>query len=523
MTWRAEDPQGNEAYKVRWDIVRWTRGKGLDLGAGPFKAWPHFISVDNGHHWGFEGVNFPVETCEDLSVFSDESQPFVFSSHLLEHIEDTGAALAEWYRVIKTGGYLILYLPHKVLYPNMGEEGANPDHKHDFLPEDIIEHMKAVGGWDLLINETRDTDNGPGERGNEYSFYQVFRKRGDDIQRRVCDEPKPDKTVCVCRFGAYGDQLQASSVLKGLKEQGYHWMTVPTGYAVLRTNPYIDEWFLMDVDQVPDTALTGFWNHWRTKFDKFINLSESIERTLLAVNWDSRWDWPKSVLHRMMDQNYLEFTHELAEVPFVPDVHFYETDAEQEESEAFRAEKATGFCVLWALAGSSLHKFYPWMDQVLAAVMLHLPEAKVVTVGDAACAILEQGWEDEDRVITRSGQWSMRRSLSMALHSDLVMGPETGVLNAVGYEEVETLIMLSHSSEKNLTRDWVNNTVMVPDTAIAPCYPCHKLHHSKSTCPREEETTAAMCAASINPDDVFNAIRASYESWADNRRIQATG
>ena len=50
MAWRLEDPQGNEAAKIKYEIVPYTRGQGLDIGCGPFKAFPHFIGVDNGHH-----------------------------------------------------------------------------------------------------------------------------------------------------------------------------------------------------------------------------------------------------------------------------------------------------------------------------------------------------------------------------------------------------------------------------------------------------------------------------------------
>ena len=59
--------------------------------------------------------------CKKLELFASQSMDFVFSSHLLEHIEDAGAALKEWWRVIKHNGYLVLYLPDDELYPKMGE------------------------------------------------------------------------------------------------------------------------------------------------------------------------------------------------------------------------------------------------------------------------------------------------------------------------------------------------------------------------------------------------------------------
>jgi SAM-dependent methyltransferase len=128
IVWRATDPQGNEAAKIKWDIVPYTRGRGLDLGCGPHKAFSHFIGVDNNDHarrFGWEiKADVSVATCEKLDLFADKSMDFVFSSHLLEHIEAFEDALREWWRVIKPGGPLVLYLPHKEHYPNIGQPGA---------------------------------------------------------------------------------------------------------------------------------------------------------------------------------------------------------------------------------------------------------------------------------------------------------------------------------------------------------------------------------------------------------------
>ena len=103
MSWHIEDPQGNEAEKIRHMIVPYTRGQGLDLGCGPWKAWPHFISVDDFDEWqgaidsdtGRPWHPDIIGNATDLKMFADNSLDFVFSSHLLEHIEDTEATLRE--------------------------------------------------------------------------------------------------------------------------------------------------------------------------------------------------------------------------------------------------------------------------------------------------------------------------------------------------------------------------------------------------------------------------------------------
>lgn len=45
--------------------------------------------------------------------FADSSFDFVLSEHTLEHIGNVIRALKEWLRVLKPGGHLIVFLPHK--------------------------------------------------------------------------------------------------------------------------------------------------------------------------------------------------------------------------------------------------------------------------------------------------------------------------------------------------------------------------------------------------------------------------
>jgi predicted SAM-dependent methyltransferase len=149
MVWRIDDPQGDEAGKVKYEIVQYTRGKGIDLGCGPKKAYPHFIGVDSCKDTELFGIEMkPDVVCKDasdLDFIEEQSLDFIFSSHLLEHIEDHRAALTNWWSKIKPGGHLVLYLPHADLYPRVGTDGCNPDHKHDFTGEDILDAMGGIG------------------------------------------------------------------------------------------------------------------------------------------------------------------------------------------------------------------------------------------------------------------------------------------------------------------------------------------------------------------------------------------
>lgn len=507
--WQASDPQGNEAAKVRWDIVEFTRGKGLDLGCGPNKAFPHFIGVDSCKDAELFGISMKpdvqVETCEKLDGVDDASQDFVFSSHLLEHIEDYAAALKEWWRVIRPGGHLVLYLPHKDAYPRIGQPGANPDHKHDFSQRDIERVMETLGGWSLLVNEFRD-------QGNEYSFLQVWKKREDRRQTYPCKSaPSSTKRACVVRYGGFGDMLQAAGVFPALKRQGYHItvMTTPRGQSVIEHDPHVDAFFIQDDNQVPNHLLMEFWEHQATKFDKFINLSESIEGTLLAMPGRANHTWPHAVRHRHMNHNYHEWTAELAGVPFAPDGKFYPADAEIATAMSLLTD---GFNIVFALSGSSQHKFYAGQDAVIANILTEMPEATVFLTGDEACKILEAGWENEPRVRMLSGEQTIRETLTLAQLADCVVGPETGVLNSVAFNpDVAKICLLSHSSIENLTKHWINTASIEP--VGIDCYPCHRLHYGMKYCREHAETGTAMCQMSIDPLVVFRPIRNAYEKW----------
>lgn len=499
MAWRVDGPQGYESRKIKYLIPRYTRGIGLEIGCGMEKAFPHFIGVDNGHHFGRGAADIFAEA-DRLDMFADGCMDFVFSSHVLEHMPDMLKTLTEWGRVIKPGGYLVLYVPSANLYPKCGEPGSNPDHKHDIYPGDLQLLLAQMADmWTIIESEERGG-------GDEYSLFLVARKGSYRHIRPV------GKTVCVCRFGGFGDMLQTALVFPRLKEQGFHVtvMTTPKGKSVLEHDPHVDDWYLLDQDQVPNHELFAFWKVQAGRFDRFVNLSESIEGTLLALPGRPNHAWPHQVRRKLLNRNYHEFTADLAQVPFKPCQLFYPFWEELEDVKDLKDDK--GFTVLWALSGSSLHKVYPHMDAVMARMLMEMPEVRILLVGDDACRVLEQGWENEPRVVKLSGRLSIRHTLALAQMVDCVIGPETGVLNAVGMEEgVSKILFLSHSSAHNLAKHWVKTQALAPKDCA--CYPCHMLHYGDEYCDTDEGSRMARCALNIAPAAVYEAMERVYRNW----------
>ena len=510
MTWSATAPYVAESKKICWIAAPYLRGRGVDLGAGTFKVLPHAMSVDNGHHEAFGmhiNPDVRIEDAQDLSIFGSQSMDFVYSSHLLEHIENPQKALKEWWRILRVKGYLVLYLPHDELYPKVGEPGANPDHKHN-LNEKLVEGwMQELGGWDLVECQKRAQDD-------EYSFFMVFRKLDGKRQSRSYADPRPAKTACVVRYGAFGDLMQSSSVWAALKAEGFHvtvFSSLP-GAAVIEHDPNIDKLVLFDKDQVPNANLVDFWNAHKPLYDRWVNLSESVEGTFLAMPGRTAHGWSPMMRHKRMNENYVAFQHELGGVEgHAPAVKFYATDEEKAWAKKTRAKMNAEFVVMWSLAGSSVHKTWPYLDNIVASFMVSVPESHVVLVGGPECVLLEQGWEQEPRVTRTCGKWSIRQSLAFLAECDLVIGPETGVLNASANMAVPKIVFLSHSTHENLTRDWVNVHPLASKATICPgrtedVPACHQLHYGWDHCKQDKETGTAQCQADISGQEVWATV-----------------
>lgn len=341
--------------------------------------------------------------------------------------------------------------------------------------------------------------------------------------------------------------LQTSSLFPGLKADGWHITvnTTPTGHEVCKHDPNVDAWIIQDKDQVPNGTLDGYWKGLGQEYDRVINLCESVECTLLAVPGRRNFSMSHAARHRMMNINYLEWLHLLADVPFAStnQAVFYPTSSEisamrriirpAPNGPASRAARERSV-VVWALAGSSVHKVWPWVDHSIQSLLEN--GVRVSTIGGEECQMLEAAimqtlmlnnfgvsYETSNEMTegamlakinerfgkqalsVTSGKLGIRESLTLAGLADVVVGPETGALNAVGGNpDVHKVIMLSHSSVENLTKHWVNKTVL--ESTGCPDSPCHRMHYDRTYCPEDAETGASLCASAIPASVVVSAI-----------------
>lgn len=525
MTWNFATSCGNETSKIRYLAWQYIRGRGVDAGCGQDLVHPDTIGVDKWRNGSFPVAKVAADA-QDLSQFKDLD--YVYSSHFLEHCVDYKKVLRNWWDTLKVGGYLILYLPHKNLYPNIGQFGANPDHKHDFVPQDIHTAMNEVAndtetGFMVWEDEDRALDN-------EYSFFQVFMKThvaGERIYKPWAIR-KPQKSCMIIRYGAFGDMVMMTSLLEPLIAQGYtiHLNTNKRGAQIVKHDSRVEHIIINDVEgPISGGFLNPYWEAFKKRYDKVIQLTATVEDSLLLTPMNPHlYNLPHTQRHMMCNHNYREWTHAVADVPMgaPPSI---ELSIDEIKAATEHVTPYVGkILALVVVRGSAHHKQYKHIAPFLFRLAtLHNVQALLVADDEAAnlcnaiIASVERFGAPEGFVKSIVGQ-NIRETIALAHLVDIVIGPETGVLNAVAYHPVIKMMFLSHSSVENLCKDWTNLLVQYPKDL--PCYPCHRLHYNTQSCNLDEDG-AAKCTT-FEPKRLADEVMAAFHKIKEDQRKAKT-
>lgn len=416
---------------------------------------------------------------------------FLFADRVLAQAPDWRALAASWFEALAAGGALILWLPDcRYHEPLPGEVRLTLD--------DLAHALDDVPGWQLHESDLIDGH-----------AFLVWEKREDERQWRTPWRKQP-RHMLVARTGAHGDALMASSILPSLKEQGWHisFISREAGCEVLKNDPHLDEVITLRTGQVPEEELPLYWEAWEKRFDAFLNLTHSVEGELLKQPARPDYFWPDEQRRRICGRSYLGHLHKMTGVPGPYRVAFYP----DEEEKAWAAEKSRGYgrFALWCLRGSALHKWWPYVPQAICQLLTKTDLNFVLTGDETALPLAEaiqkaarDFYGDDSRVHVLAGSQSIREIMTLAHHAAVVIGPETGVLNAVSLQPVPKILFLSHSAPVNLSDDWIATQALKPSS---PCYPCHRLHYGHELCPQDKATSAAVCAASIGVERVVQAV-----------------
>ena len=154
-----------EVDHCRHRLMKYCQGQGLDLGCGPSKIKPDAIGVDLYHPEADMNMDARL-----LTPYGNEQFDYIFSSHLLEELQDTEGVLREWIRVLKKGGNLVLYQINEQEYYPIGDPLCNSRHKHHYTWEELWTLAQNVGDVELVHHAD--------PVGKEWSFELVIQKKG---------------------------------------------------------------------------------------------------------------------------------------------------------------------------------------------------------------------------------------------------------------------------------------------------------------------------------------------------------
>ena len=310
----------------------------------------------------------------------------------------------------------------------------------------------------------------------------------------------------------------ASCILPHLhKEFDIHFYGNPRAKEVLKANPHISKWIMHEDDSVPLTEIEEHWVKIGRGYDKVVNCTSIVENELLFSYPQNAYFWPLEKRRRKSSRkNYYDEHLIRAEINPVglrpmPDIYFIKSEIQKRNK--WEAKHQDKFKIVWALVGSSIHKAYRYFETVALTFLRMHPDAVLFTVGDYMTKLLTF---DHPRcyntMMIGPHGISFREAMLLTSRADVVIGPETGIINAAAAFDRNIICLLSHSSPKNLTWHW-DNTLSLQ--AHCYCSPCHLLHRFKEIwrlkCQVSDLGFPRCC--DHGPGYVLDGLEASYDKF----------
>lgn len=458
-----------ESKWVSYRAAAYLQGRGIIYGCGPNTPFPLEAKAPGVYAVVIDPAPHPLVSfieAADFSGLADRAYNFVFCG-----VNTPPNITAKLIKKLRVNGHLII---------------------HSVGPRST-EHMAMVevaGHWQAKIDMVRDEQR--------LTVLKLVDAEGAGVASVVPVEPP---RACICRYGAIGDMIMVTPLIRALHERGFKVTVNTTSYSaeVLLHNPYVSNVIVQERNIVPNAELGGYWREWMGDYERYINLSESIEGGLLKL--ENRVDFytPASDRHAVCNINYTDQTLALGNCSDaknkLPELFF--SPAEHKAAKSYLRSvgaRAGVVTIMWGLNGSSYHKRYPLLKSVLEKWLPQHPEVRVLLSGNEQAKPLEF---DMPQVIRASGALSLRMMLALATTVDIVVGPESALVNAAAASANHKIVLLSHSTHENLTKYWLNTTVLPPDRGQAPCYPCHQLHYSLESCPLVEHDGVPIPACTL--------------------------
>lgn len=289
----------------------------------------------------------------------------------------------------------------------------------------------------------------------------------------------PPKALLIRPGHAIGDAVFVTPIPRLLAGKGYevHIACMSHNFEVFLHNPYISE-------LIPLPA-TGHLSRWvkdfaqeRSRYELVLTASGHVEVGLL-YRTDTAWGTIPDINERRTRAagvNYMDLILEklgFEERGLRPEFYFSPEEVEQMTAVRDRLQADRTQLILWQWDGSSRSKQLVWAPWYLQEVLKRKPQAThyVFTPDPDMQALIPK----HPKVYNAWGASGIRNTIQLCAVADLVIGPESFMVNAAGAFETPEIIFFSHSAPDNLARYYQNCYAVVPSPEVA-CHPCYLIH-----------------------------------------------
>jgi len=324
------------------------------------------------------------------------------------------------------------------------------------------------------------------------------------------------KSVLISRYGAYGDILHMSHLPRMLKEEcGFDYVAVDTnfkGYQILSLNPFIDKFYSFNKPTVEAGFINKRWEILANRYDKFINLFHTLEYGCLAMEDQSIYYMDSETRRKFGAGNYYDLTTIAAGYPnligrYMADIYFSEKEINAVE---FQMRRFTdNFVVMLNLSGSGLHKRLIVAKKIAQLIRAEIPDAKIITTGDATCQQYESELNPDFSLISIGAPFN--QAMCTLNYVDCVIGHESGLMVASNALRRPTIQLMTAASLENHPNGCENDYSL---QSPAYCSPCHKGPYRYIGCP--EKDGLPLCVH-FNPADIMERINEIYKLWKSKR------
>lgn len=325
------------------------------------------------------------------------------------------------------------------------------------------------------------------------------------------------KKVLISRYGAYGDQIHCSHLPRILKEKGFDVVDFETnfkGTQILGNNPFIDNLSYFE----PGNCASVFTSHLMEKhwdlisqgYDKFINLYKSLEYACIAMEDTPEYYMHEDARKEYREVNFYDQTNICAGYPEITGMtgEVYFTAEETGIIQKIFEKTKDKFVVMVNLSGTTIHKVFVNVQEVVDKILDKYPDAYIITTGDESCKAIDI---KNDRCKSIVGKFPFRQALHMTKYIDLLVSMESGLAVGANMFNTPTIQMMTSSSLNNHPK-YAKNDLSLQSPAY--CSPCSKGPYRFIGCPHNNGLP--LCVY-FKTEDILERVETAYGYYKEKR------